>query len=166
MADVQTRFRQFLFLDRKRADVGLTPTELRRWIKLKRILNQEFSPGTSYEQVDRRDSVRVPTRLQVGFSGSRALRACLMTNISRGGIFVSTDTPAEIGTRLELVIEIEDSGEHILVPAEVISVNARLDTASPQQGMGLRFLEMKSDVKQKVDELYERKLKEAAQRKS
>ena len=166
MDDLQTRFRQFLHLDRKRADAGLTPTELRRWMKLKRILNQEFSPGISYERVDRRESVRVPTRLAVGFSDSQELRDCLMTNLSRGGLFISTNAPAEIGTRLELKIEIEDSGENIRVPAEVVSVNARPDAAAPQRGMGMRFLEMKPEVREKIAELYERKLREAAQRKS
>jgi uncharacterized protein (TIGR02266 family) len=164
MEDIQARFRQFLFLDRKRTADGLTPDELRRWTKLKRLLNQEFSPGTSYERVDRRESVRVPTRLEVGFHDRRELGACLMTNLSRGGVFVSTGSPAEIGTRLELRLSIEDGGEEIVIAAEVVSVNARPDVATPQRGMGMRFLEMKPEVKRLVDELYESQLREAARR--
>lgn len=164
MADIQARFRQFLYLDRKRAAGGLTPGELRRWMKLKRILNQELSPGTSYERVDRRESVRVPTRLQVGFRDRRELGACLMTNLSRGGVFVSTEFPAEIGTQLELHLHIEEGGEEITVPAEVVSVNAHPGVATPQRGMGMRFLEMKPEVKRVVDELYESQLREAARR--
>jgi len=161
MDDVQTRFRQFLFLDRKRGTSGLTPDELRRWMKLKRILNQHFSPNASYERVDRRESVRVPARLSVEFRDEGELRACLMTNLSRGGLFVETDKPCEIGTRLELVLRVEAGGEDLDVPAEVVSINARPDSAVPQHGMGLRFLEMKPDVAEKVEAWYQRKLQEA-----
>ena len=162
MDDIHSRFRQFLHLDRKREADGLSPAELRRWIKLKRILNQQFSPGASYEQVDRRESVRVPARLALSFRDMGALHGCLMTNLSRGGLFVETDFPAEIGTRLTLRLQIEESGEKLDVPAEVVSVNARPDRATDQHGMGLRFLEMKPELAEKVSEFYERKLREAA----
>ena len=39
----------------------------------------------------------------------------------------------------------------------------RLDVAAPQPGMGMRFLEMKPGVKEKLDALFERKLREVAQ---
>jgi len=162
MDDLHSRFQQFLYLDRKRAANELSPAELRRWIKLKRILNQQFSPGASYEHVDRRDSVRVPARLAVTFRDVGELRGCLMTNLSRGGLFVETDSPAELGTRVQLGIQIEESGEKIDVPAEVVSVNARPGSAAQQHGMGLRFLEMKPEVAEKFETFYERKLREAA----
>ena len=87
-----------------------------------------------------------------------------MMNLSRGGFFVATDRPAEIGTRLELRLHIEDSSEEIDVPAEVVSRNVGPNLASGQSGMGLRFLEMKPEVAGKVQALYERKLEEAALR--
>jgi Tfp pilus assembly protein PilZ len=104
-----------------------------------------------------------------------------MTNLSRGGVFIATDRPAEIGTRLELRIHIEDTGEEIArlelrihiedtgeeidVPGQVVSQNVGPNFESGQCGMGLRFLEMKPEVGRKVEALYERKLKEAAERK-
>jgi uncharacterized protein (TIGR02266 family) len=163
--DFCTQFRQFLYLDRKRAAERLSPSELRRWLKLKRILNQEFSPNTSYERAERRESVRVPVRLRISFTDLGELRGSLMTNLSRGGVFIATDRPAEIGTRLELRIHIEDTGEEIDVPGQVVSQNVGPNFESGQCGMGLRFLEMKPEVGRKVEALYERKLKEAAERK-
>ncbi len=38
---------------------------------------------------DRRGSVRVPVKLRVGFATYGELRESLMTNLSRGGLFVS-----------------------------------------------------------------------------
>jgi Tfp pilus assembly protein PilZ len=96
----------------------------------------------------------------------RELRRSLLTNLSRGGVFITTDRPAEIGTRLELRLQIEDTGEEIDVPAEVVSRNLGPACESGQSGMRLRFLEMKPEEAQKVAALYERKLKAAAGRQS
>jgi uncharacterized protein (TIGR02266 family) len=163
--DFYAQFRQFVYLDRKRAAEGLSPSELRRWLKLRRILNQEFSPNTSYERAERRESVRVPVRLRVSFTDLGELRESLMTNLSRGGVFIATDRPAEIGTRLELRLHIENTGEEIDVPGEVVAQNLGPQFESGRSGMGLRFLEMKPEVSRKVEALYERKLEEAAARK-
>jgi len=164
MDDFHARFRQFLFLDRKRSSDGLTPTELRRWMKLKRFLNQEFSPGTSFERADRRESVRVPTRLRVCFGSEGELRDSLMTNLSRGGLFVETPEPADIGTFIELRLQIDETGEALEVSGKVVSQNVGPGFQSGSKGMGIRFLEMKPDAARKIDELYERRLKEAAAR--
>ncbi len=166
MDELNAQFRQFLYLDRKRAAEGLSSSELRRWMKLNRILNQRFSPNTSYEEAERRESVRVPVRLRVSFRNQGELSGSLITNLSRGGVFVATDRPAEIGTRLELRLHIEESGEEIDVPAAVVSQNVGPNLESECSGMGLRFLEMKPEVAQQIEALYERKLREAAGRKS
>jgi Tfp pilus assembly protein PilZ len=39
-----------------------------------------------------------------------------MTNLSRGGVFIATQQPAEIGTRLELQLHIEETGERSTRP--------------------------------------------------
>jgi len=162
--ETYTQFRRFLHLDRKRAAQGLSPTELQRWLKLKRILDRKFSPNTRYGGVERRASLRVPVKLLVSFADLGELEKSLMTNLSRGGVFIATDRPAEIGTRLELRLHIEDSGEEIDVPGEVVSRNVGPDFESGRSGMGLRFLEMEPETARKVEALYERKLGEAARR--
>jgi uncharacterized protein (TIGR02266 family) len=162
MDDFYTQFRHFLYLDRKGASEGLSPSELQRWLHLKRMLDQKFSPNTSYEEADRRKSLRVPAKLRVSFTDLGELKASLMINLSRGGVFVATDRPAEIGTRLELRLHIEESGEEIDVPAAVVFRNVGPNLGSGQSGMGLRFLEMKPEVARKIQALYERKLEEAA----
>ena len=111
--DFNQQFRRFLYLDRKRKAGGITPRELQRWILLKRILNQEFAPEADAEKAQRRESLRVPARVGVSFCSLGELKECLMTNLSRGGLFVATDTPLEIGTRFQLRIEMEKTGETI-----------------------------------------------------
>jgi uncharacterized protein (TIGR02266 family) len=164
MQNVALRFREFIHLDRKRAAEGLTPLELERWAALKRALGREFSPGLSDERADQRGSVRVPARLAVTFHDVGELQRRLMTNLSRGGLFVVTDHPAAIGTRLELRLHVEETGERIAASAEVVSHNVGPGFSSDEQGMGLRFLELKPEAERSIERLYERKLREAAER--
>jgi len=162
--DFSLKFRRFLHLDRKRKQGGLTPGELRRWMKLKRLLNQEFTTDGDLENLERRESVRVPARVAVSFHDVGALKECLMTNVSRGGVFIATDDALEIGTRFCLRIELEKSGETIEAPVEVVSLNARPDRGTFEHGMGVRFCEMNPQARAKIDELYELVLQQAGER--
>jgi uncharacterized protein (TIGR02266 family) len=161
--DIALLFREYIHLERKRIGEGLSPLELQRWTALKRMLGKEFSPGLSDERANQRRSVRVSTRLAVTFRNLGELQRCLMTNLSRGGLFIATEQPAEIGTRLELQLHIEETGEQIDAPTEVVSVDVGPGFASGERGMGLRFLEMTPETQRAIDELYERKLEEAAE---
>jgi branched-chain amino acid aminotransferase len=162
MQDVSSRFREYILLERRRDAEGLTPAELARWTLLKRFLSRRFSPEVSEEQTEERRSVRVPTKLAVAFRDREALRSSLMTNISRGGLFIATERPAEIGTVLELRIDISETGESIDISAEVVSLNVGPDFSKLERGMGLRFRATTEETQRKLDALYERKLKEAS----
>jgi uncharacterized protein (TIGR02266 family) len=155
-------FRAYMALDRKRSGAGLSPRELRRFIELKRQLSRHFTPGLSDEHADRRESVRVPTRLAVSFSSLGRLVESLMTNLSRRGVFVATEHPAEVGTRVELRIQIEDTGEVIEIPAEAVSCNLGPRFENEPPGMGLRFRDASPEVEQQIDRLYEKVMRGTA----
>jgi Tfp pilus assembly protein PilZ len=155
VVNVVARFREYMHLECKRTDGGLSPMELARWTLLKRELGRDFTPGISDERSDQRRSLRVPAKVPVSVDSMDELRECLMTNLSRGGLFLATPHLVEIGTRLDLILRVE--GEAALeIPVEVVSHNLGPRLASCQQGMGMRFLEMSSQVRQRVDDLYER----------
>ena len=153
MSDVLQLFREFARLDRKRRR-GLSPGELRRWMLLKRKLAREFNPNVSDAQADQRTSIRVPTRLVVSFGKVGELRRSWMTNLGRGGVFVESDELLEVGSRLTLRIGVEEVGEELELPAEVVSHNVgpRFEN---RRGMGLRFLELPPDIAKRLDDLYE-----------
>jgi uncharacterized protein (TIGR02266 family) len=155
------KFREFMRLERKRIGDGLSPAELRRWMLLKRSLSQKFSPGLSDASADRRDSVRVPTRLAVTFRDLGEVRNSLMTNLNRGGVFIATDEPSDLGTRLELHLHVEETGKEIVVPVEVISQDVGPDLLSDRRGMGLRFLDLDAETSRQISALYERSLEVA-----
>lgn len=155
MADFQLFFREFMHLDRKRTGEGLTPLEYQRWRALSRELSARFSKGSPKDGTERRESVRVPTRLKVLFESPAAVSQALMTNLSRGGLFVNTAFPPDFGTRLELKLCIESTRQILQVPVEVVSSNVGEDFQTGQLGMGVRFLPMPKDLRKQLDDFYE-----------
>ena len=99
--------------------------------------------------------MRIETRLKVAFESTHEVAEALMTNLSRGGLFINTAMPAEPGTRFQLKLQIESSAEILVIPAEVVSNNVRAGFDSGQLGMGVRFLPMEPGLRKKVDDLYE-----------
>ena len=161
MSDVALRFREYLYLERKRSREGLSTAELRRWTTLKRLLGRTFSPELRDEAADRRSSLRVPAKMRVRFASLGELRESLMTNLSRGGLFLATDELLELGTRVMLHIDVGDAGRALEVPAEVVSQNVG-PQLTRQRGIGLRFLDMDDATRREIDRLYELRLEEAA----
>ena len=164
MPDVVAQFREFMRLDRKHRSGGLTASELERWARLKRGLGKKFSPDLSDESADARGSLRVPAKLRVDFASIAELRGMLMTNLSRGGLFVATTHLLEIGTPVTLHIHVEPGDELLEIPAEVVSQNVGPGFESEPAGMGLRFLEMDGAVQRRLDDLYEQTLQGAGRR--
>jgi uncharacterized protein (TIGR02266 family) len=155
MADLQLYFREFMHLDRKRTGEGLTPLEYQRWRALARELSTRFSKGPPRGGAERRESVRVSTRLKVSFESPAAVSQALMTNLSRGGLFINTAFPAEPGPRLELKLLIESTGKTLQVPVEVVSSNVGEGFRTGQLGMGVRFLPMPTALRKQLDDFYE-----------
>jgi uncharacterized protein (TIGR02266 family) len=158
---VAASFRAFVFLDRKQAREGLDPAELARWKALKRELGREFGDCDD-ERADQRGSLRLPVKLRVSFASMGELGQALMTNLSRGGLFVATDLLLEIGTRLTLRLHVE-AGKGLEVEAEVVSQNLG-PRGDPRRGLGLRFAEADAALRRQLDALYERALEAAGPR--
>lgn len=154
MANLPAVFREYKRLEATRDSTGLSLDELTRWTMLKRILAEHFRPGAGEMFADKQSSLRVPVRLRVEFTDQGSLRQYLMTNISRGGVFIATEDPLPIGTSLELRIRMGDSGRLIQLKGEVASVNTGADLKSEEHGMGVRFAGLSHEDEVIVKELY------------
>lgn len=154
MSDVVGQFREYMRLQRKRESEGLTVQELERWTALKGALNRQFQPGVAAPHEDRRESVRLPSRVRLHYESYGELAPCLMTSLSRGGVFVATPTPLPIGTKLTLWIDIEERDGALEVPGEVVSHNLAADLTSEQRGMGVRFGVLSEEQQSAMDEIY------------
>lgn len=156
MRDVASQFREYARLDKMRADPGLSPTELERWKLLKRKLGQHFSPGLPDKVADQRESVRIPTKIAVSYPNEGELARCLMTNLSRRGVYLSTPHMMDIGVHFELGIHIDNPPLDLTIPVEVISNHVGPGFQSGEPGMGLRFLDTSPETEAKLSKLYER----------
>ena len=162
MFGISRLFREFMNLEKQRASSGISPQELERWQLLKRRLELEFHPGLAAEHSNQRRSVRVPTLLRVSFPDRRSLEDCLLTNISRGGVFVATSAPEKIGTSLRIAIRIEGDTEDLVANGVVVSQNFSDGRSGNVQGMALAFENPDPATRARLDALYEEKLFEAA----
>jgi uncharacterized protein (TIGR02266 family) len=161
--DIAGRFREFVFLDRKRAREPLSPAELTRWTLLKRLLGRELHGAHADDRADQRASLRVPAQLRVSFASLGELGEALITNLSRGGLFVATGHPLAIGTRVTLRVQLAGEEKDLEVVAEVVSQNLG-PRGTHQRGLGFRFAEVEGEVRRRLDALYERALQAAALR--
>lgn len=153
MPNVTALFREYAYLDKKRTADGLTPVELQRWQLLKNQLNRQLSPGLPPNKLDRRESVRLNTKIKVAFKTANEFEKARMLNFSRGGVFVNTPFPPAIGTQLILRVEIETSGVQIEIPGEVVSTNFT-GAASTALGMGVKFLPCDEKTQKLLNQLY------------
>ena len=161
--DIDRVFREYARLEKKRAHGELTSEELARWTACNSVLAKRLTPGVREELISQRKSLRVPTRLGLSFTNVGELRQCLMTDLSRGGLFIRTDRPVDLGTRIELTIRIGDKDRIVKVRAEVVTHNIGPNFRTHERGMGLRFLDMDEDTEKQIGELYEYSLRHASE---
>ncbi len=155
-------FREYMSLERRRASSdGVTVAEYQRWVDLKRLLNRYFQPDIRDVHEDRRKSVRVPSKLRLAFETYGELRECLMSNLSRGGLFIVTTDPLPMGATLKIWISIAESGQEIEVEGEVASHNSGPGLLSEELGMGIRFIRLSEEQEKAIDNLYEHSLRVA-----
>jgi type IV pilus assembly protein PilZ len=119
----------------------------------------EPAAAAAPEQDPRRKDPRVNTRLEVAFTTGEQVAREYTENVSRGGIFVRTDTPPLRGTAIDLTLRLP-GGEELAVTAEVVHV---VDPAQAAQlgtpaGCGLSFRGLDRSVREKLEAFVEVKL--------
>ncbi len=152
----------FKRLDDKRVREGLTPPEQDRWFALKGVIEQEVFPDSAPPPSSRRDSLRVPTAIDVTFEDARGFEKAYLRNISEGGVYLETSRPLPMGTRFDLSIRIADSGEQVRLRVEVVWVNANPSPSSGlQPGVGVAWLDLPADDKVAIKAIVHRALDDA-----
>ena len=96
---------------------------------------------------------RVKTRLQVGWASPKEFLVAYSENISRGGIFVATPNPPQLGEFVELLLELPDNATPAKANAEVVQ---RITVEQAAQlgrspGAGLQFVGADDDFRRRLD---------------
>lgn len=152
--DVLAAFRDYMRLEKRRTQ-GLSPQELQRWWSLRARLDATLGPlEVGSKSGERRATPRIPVALTVRFENRASMGPMMMTNLSRGGIFVPMDEPLPIGTVLELRIRVDDPPQEIVLAGEVVSQNVGPRMEANRRGMGIRFCCATRREQELIDALY------------
>ncbi len=111
---------------------------------------------------DKRNDDRAAITLRVDYKRLNTFFADYAKNISKGGTFIRTVRPLEVGTEFVFVLSLPTQKEQLQLKGSVMWV-VREDVASEERpaGMGIKF-KFESDAERAlVDDFVERLMKEA-----
>jgi uncharacterized protein (TIGR02266 family) len=120
---------------------------------IEKLLSDRSGPGGSA----RRTFVRVPVKLEVGWSTAREFLVVYAENISAGGIFVVSQDPPPLREMVELSLKLPDGDPPAKTQAEVIQ-RLTADEArrvGRQPGAGLQFVGSDDDFRRRLDRCIE-----------
>lgn len=103
---------------------------------------------------ERRHSERQPLKVPVDYSAVDAFFDEFSTNINEGGIFIETDSPAELETVVQLQFQVPGESEPLQVAGRVAWMSD--GSGKSPSGMGIEFHELSAASRQRVDELVRR----------
>jgi type IV pilus assembly protein PilZ len=106
---------------------------------------------------DKRASERAAITLRVDYKRMNTFFADYTKNISKGGTFIRTSKPLDIGTEFVFVLSFPSKDGELRLKGKVVWVVGD-EKASPDEpaGMGIRFLFKDDSERQKVDDFVER----------
>src|SRR6516162_6016001 len=89
---------------------------------------------------ERRGSPRHAITLRVDYKRMNTFFADYAKNISKGGTFIRTNKPLDVGTEFVFVLSIPEQAEHLQLRGEVMwTVDESKATEDRPPGMGIRF---------------------------
>ncbi len=100
---------------------------------------------------DKRRQLRHPVILKVDYRDINRFFTDFAENLSVGGMFIATRNPLPPGTNLTVEFMLPDSSVKVKTRAEVMWSRKHPKSPSQKKGMGIRFQELTSDDKKKID---------------
>ena len=147
--------REFLALDARAEEGGLSVTELERWGELKRLIEARLGIAPAPPACERRRSVRVPLSLNVRFQTQSELASSLLRNLSQGGFFIETKEPLPIGSIFRARIVVEEWGLRVEPTVKVVSHCVGPELAIDAQGMGVAFHQLTQNERNTIRAIYD-----------
>ena len=122
-------------------------------------------PPTDEDEVrwsERRLSARHAITLRVDYKRMNTFFADYAKNISKGGTFIRTSKPLDVGTEFVFVLSFPAQESQLRLKGEVIWVVAEEKATDEQPpGMGIRFLFQNDTERDAVDQFVEKMMDEA-----
>ncbi len=99
---------------------------------------------------ERREHQRFDTSIAVDYASGDTFLFAYLTNISEMGIFIRTEQPLSVGTRLRLRFHVDDA-DPLVLDGEVAWINPyRPLGENINPGMGVRFTQLTAERREQV----------------
>ena len=112
---------------------------------------------------DLRGSQRATLKLRIGYEQMNTFFADYTKNISRGGTFIKTPRPLEVGSRCQFSLSLPALAEPVVLDGEVAWIlnpdDAKKRGGEP--GMGIRFVFADEAARRDFERLVERMMEES-----
>ena len=126
------------------------PSDLaRRWRA------SERATMTERRQAPRSTTPPATAVVRVKFQNKRQLKQTWIKDISKGGIFLRTQTPLEPYEKVTVVLELPD-GEEIELTGTVVHATPPKEPGDGNAGMGVQFLDLTPEKRKRVDSFLQR----------
>ena len=117
--------------------------------------------GDAGDWTNRREHDRARITLRVDYKRMNTFFADYAKNISKGGTFIRTNKPLEIGTEFVFVLSIPARSEQLKLKGEVVWVVSEEDSNEEKPaGMGIRFKFDADEERQSVDDFVNKLMEE------
>ncbi|HEY3496154.1 MAG TPA: TIGR02266 family protein [Polyangiaceae bacterium] len=111
----------------------------------------ERPPISERASADRRSADRIDVTWSVDCETEDTFLYANITNISEVGIFVRTNEPLEVGTRVTLKFAPPGSSDALTLTGQVQWVNPiRMLASNPNPGMGIRFIDLTRESRERL----------------
>ena len=111
---------------------------------------------------DKRAAGRAQITLKVDYKRLNSFFADYTKNISKGGTFIGTTKPLEVGTEFRFVLALPSGREPLNLNGEVVWVVTEKEATSDRPpGMGIKFKFTREGEREKVEMFVENLMKEA-----
>ena len=112
---------------------------------------------------DLRKTQRAPVRLRIDYERMNAFFADYTKNISKGGTFIKTSRPLDVGRRCHFALSLPALSEPLMLEGEVAWMlpPEQAEPRGAEPGMGVRFVFADEAARQKFEREVERLMEES-----
>jgi type IV pilus assembly protein PilZ len=104
--------------------------------------------------LERRRAERADLVVRVDYQTVDEFFSEFARNINEGGLFVESESPQPLGTRVDLHFQLPGSAEPVQVSGSVVRTTP--GTPDEPSGMGIAFGELDTETRQKINEMVRR----------
>ena len=104
--------------------------------------------------LDRRRAERADLVVRVDYQTVDEFFSEFARNINEGGLFVESESPQPLGTRVDLQFKLPGSEEPVQVTGSVVRTSA--GSADEPSGMGIAFGDLDTETRQRINEMVRR----------